>query len=616
MEHNEHEFLFNIQSNPLKTKNDTQVLFRELINPLVNSFCKNTSHLFLNNTSALYNDQIAGLEAFSRPLWGLGPFWAGGGQKDITWKLYIEGIQNGVDPTHEEFWGYPGDYDQRTVETASFGLTLALHGEELFEELTDESKENLVDWLQSVNDAKTPDNNWNLFKVMVNVGLSKLGVEGNESKNEEAFERLESYYLGNGWYSDGLTEQKDYYVSFAIHFYCLIYSEMMKNEDPKKAKLFKDRAAIFAKDFIYWFSADGSSFPFGRSMTYRFAQTSFWTAMAFAGVEAIPWGQVKGIVLRHLRWWMQQPIFTKDGVLSIGYGYPNLIMSEDYNAPGSPYWAFKSFLILALSEKHPFWIEEEQYMPQLFEVKVEKEPQMIICRDKYNKHVYALTSGQYAGFEPPHTAEKYSKFAYSNQFGFSISRENYGLNHGAYDSMLALSEKDNYWRARRTCENVDVQGEFIYALWKPWHDVTIETWLIPINLWHVRLHRVQSKRSLDTAEGGFAVPIKDLEQTNRIQYKNYVKTLEGLSGIIDLQDKRDFEIIQTSPNTNMLSPNVTGLPTLSQSIDPGSHWLASAVLAHKDESIFMAYWNTPPEMIVDEESFRIVCGDTERLVNK
>src|SRR5699024_10370751 len=167
--------------------------------------------------------------------------------------------------------------------------------------------------------------------------------------------------------------------------------------------------------------------PFGRSMTYRFAQTAFWSALAFANVEALPWGVIKGIVLRHLRWWMRRPIFTHDGLLTIGYGYPNLIMTESYNAPGSPYWGMKSFLVLALGEEHPFWKQEEQPLPKLDTVKTLKHAQMIMCRDESSDHVYGLTSGQYAGFEPAHTAAKYSKFAYSNLFGFSVSREPYGL---------------------------------------------------------------------------------------------------------------------------------------------------------------------------------------------
>ena len=45
------------------------------------------------------------------------------------------------------------------------------------------------------------------------------------------------------------------------------------------------------------------------------------------------------LVLRHLRSWSNNPdIFRSDGTLNIGYGYDNMNMTENYNAPGSPYW--------------------------------------------------------------------------------------------------------------------------------------------------------------------------------------------------------------------------------------------------------------------------------------
>lgn len=76
---------------------------------------------------------------------------------------------------------------------------------------------------------------------------------------------------------------------------------------------------------------------------------------ALAGEEVLPWPVLKGILARHLAWWLNQPIYDNAGVLTIGYAYPNLQMSETYNAPGSPYWALKSFAFLALPDNHPFW---------------------------------------------------------------------------------------------------------------------------------------------------------------------------------------------------------------------------------------------------------------------
>lgn len=59
-------------------------------------------------------------------------------------------------------------------------------------------------------------------------------------------------------------------------------------------------------------------------MTYRFAFAAFWSAVALADVElAAPlnsWGAVKGLLMRHLRWWAARPhIFNTDGTMNIGF---------------------------------------------------------------------------------------------------------------------------------------------------------------------------------------------------------------------------------------------------------------------------------------------------------
>ena len=53
-------------------------------------------------------------------------------------------------------------------------------------------------------------------------------------------------YKRQGWYSDGATKQIDYYIGFAMHFYGLVYAQTMGEEDPVRAKRFKERAEKFA----------------------------------------------------------------------------------------------------------------------------------------------------------------------------------------------------------------------------------------------------------------------------------------------------------------------------------------------------------------------------------
>src|SRR5699024_773887 len=99
-------------------------------------------------------------------------------------------------PDHKAFWGYTGDFDQKTVETAAFGLALALNGPKLLQQFSQTEIQHLHEWMVAVSKSKTPDNNWNLFKVMVNTGLAQCGLEYDQEANEQAFAKIENYYLG------------------------------------------------------------------------------------------------------------------------------------------------------------------------------------------------------------------------------------------------------------------------------------------------------------------------------------------------------------------------------------------------------------------------------------
>lgn len=133
----------------------------------------------------------------------------------------------------------------------------------------------------------------------------------------------------------------DYYSSsFAIHFLQLLYAKLAGHDEPARAAEFKKRAQMAALDLAHYYDTEGRSIPFGRSVGYRFAMVSFWGAIAYADVELpkpLTWGMVKGIVMRHLRWWQTQAdMWSSSGTLTIGYSYPNMYMAENYNSPGSP----------------------------------------------------------------------------------------------------------------------------------------------------------------------------------------------------------------------------------------------------------------------------------------
>ncbi len=568
--------------NPLRDRQQVKTLLSELLSAVTPYTEDGKSGIDLGNTTTHYGKQIAKMEALSRMLWGIFPLLASGEECDNL-SFYLTAIRNGTHPEHGEYWGDIWDFDQRCVEMAAFGVGLALLDKRLLAWFSPQEQRNLIAWLNQGTRATIPNNNWNYFPIMVQMGCKQAGLPWDRAAVEERFALMEAYYLGDGWYSDGPGRPRDYYISMAFHYYGLLYATHMADVDAERCATLRSRAQRFAQDFITLFSADGSAVPFGRSLTYRFAEAAFWSAAAFSGLEVYSPGVVKGLILRHLRHWLKQPIFDRDGVLSIGYHTPNLVMAEDYNAPGSPYWACKLFLVLALPEDHAFWQAEELPLPQRENPHSIPHANQILLHDARQQHVVMLTSGQLELNNFVNTEAKYTKFAYSSQFGFTLDRGRYGLNHAACDSMLVLSEQDGYYRGRRGCEETRIGQDAIYSRWLAWHDVEVKTWLIPCADGHLRLHQVTTARTLDAVEGGFAVIHNRQTQVELNPKRTSCRVIacNGSSLMASIGDDapREAATVVTPPNSSIMFAETAAIPVLKITLQPGSHWLMSAVFA-------------------------------------
>ncbi|PKE28844.1 hypothetical protein CWS43_18485 [Rahnella sp. AA] len=590
--------------NPLRTRDDVQHLLNDLLAAVSPYTQEGKSGIDLGNTTTHYGKEIAKMEALSRMLWGIFPLLAGGGEcPDLP--FYINAIRFGTDPQHPQYWGEIRDFDQRCVEMAAFGVGLALLDKRLLNHFSVQEQQNLADWLNQGRDAIIPNNNWNFFPIMVQMGFKQAGMPWDKSAVAARFALMETYYLGEGWYSDGPGRPRDYYISMAFHYYGLIYAQNMADVDAPRAAVLRERAQQFAQDFITMFSASGAAVPFGRSLTYRFAEAAFWSAAAYSKLEVFTPGIVKGVILRHLRHWLKQPIFDRDGVLSIGYHAPNLAMAEDYNAPGSPYWACKLFLVLALPQDDAFWEAEEAPLPELANARCIPHASQILTRDAAGQHVVMLTSGQIELNNFVNTEAKYTKFAYSSQFGFTIDRGRFGLNHAGCDSLLMFSENDGYFRGRRDCAETHITESMIYSRWLPWHDVTVRTWLIPCGDWHLRVHHVENQRPLTSAEGGFAV-IQEPATLTEISLDGRSVTVSarnGISRIVCLDDvaPRNADTVVTPPNSSIMFAETASVPLLTGALPAGSHWLITAVCASATQDIHSL---VAPEVVREGKQLR------------
>ena len=549
------------------TRQDYKEALLSMLEPLKKYYSPGRALVQVGYTGAPYGEKTAGLEGFSRILWGLVPLWMAG-EKSCLDEFIPEGIRSGTDPGHPEYWGEYHGCHQAYVEMAALGYALLAAPAHVWEPLSRDERARFADWLRQINQNEVADNNWRFFRVLVNCGLRNVGEAYSQERLEEDLARLDEFYLGDGWYSDGPTAQRDYYIAFAMHFYSLIYVAFCEKEDPGRCQRYRERARTFAADYIYWFGAKGEALPYGRSLVYRFAQAGFWCALAFVNEEAFSWGVIRGIVSRHFRWWFSQPILDAEGKLTLGYAYPNLTMCEGYNSPNSPYWAFKSFLVLALAEDHPFWTEKEEELPRLDSCRLLPHAGMLIQRGE-DGYVTALTYGQYADWEPSFTAEKYEKFAYSSYFGFQTARGYNQLHLTAPDNMLAFL-RDGLYHVRRKCQKTVCREDAIESVWSPMEGVTVETQISPCGKGHTRKHRIHADRPCTAVEGGFPLPVHEPEEVRAQKCDNQISIsgTYGSSRIKLLEGQGKAGWLMCEPNVNVLHPR-SGIPYFSYEIPQG-----------------------------------------------
>lgn len=572
----------------LHTKKDFQDCMLSILEPLKSYYSEEKARLTLGVTMAHYDIGATWMEAFSRPLWGLVPYWAGGGKEPEFEEIYRKGLTAGTDEKNPEYWGECTYFDQRFVEMAAISYGIMFAPEVVWDPLTEEQKENLSNYLNKINEHPLPVCNWILFAVLVNIAMKKVGRRYSPEMLEEYLEGLETFYLGEGWYRDGDSGQKDYYISFAIHFYSLIYAVVMEKDDPERAKKYKARAMEFVKQFIYWFDEEGEAIPFGRSLTYRFSQVSFFSVCLLAGLEPFPIPVMKGLIARHLRTWLKRPIFDRDHVLTIGYGYPNLTMAERYNAPGSPYWGMKVFAFLLLPDDHPFWSAEEAPLPKLAPACPQKYADLFVYH--YGNHTTAFAPGVYSPNGHGQIVAKYGKFAYDTRFSISVAKSCYELHENAPDNMLAFWI-DGYVYVRRICEASKITDTGVWSKWSPYPGITVETTITPDAEGHTRVHKITSEIDCVAYDCGFAVSRGDFRDIGFAEKVDGVSAQASnefcnctVSAVVDenvqvneVADKPPVGyMITADPNTNLLYTK-TKIPAVKYHIHKGSQEIVTRV---------------------------------------
>ena len=131
----------------LETKEDFRQWMDKVLSPLKPLYSEGGARLHLGDSGVTYPQVSIEMEAFSRPLWALVPFWAGGGEDQEFEAIYRKGLTSGTDRDHKEYWGGFTDYDQRFVEMAAIASGIIFAPEKVWEPLTEKARGNLAGWL-------------------------------------------------------------------------------------------------------------------------------------------------------------------------------------------------------------------------------------------------------------------------------------------------------------------------------------------------------------------------------------------------------------------------------------------------------------------------------------
>ncbi|MFI1163515.1 DUF2264 domain-containing protein [Streptomyces sp. NPDC020801] len=295
-----------------------------------------------------------GLEGYARTL-----LLAAFRRSEAALQRYADGLAAGP----LGVWPRIEDRGQPLVEAASVALALRLTRPLLWDRLDEAVRQRTAAWLGDALTAETWPCNWELFPVTVGGFLLEAGHQPEVCRKaiDHGLERIEQWYVGGGWYSDGPGRAFDYYNGWAMHFYPVLHAHLAG--DAELLDLYGGRLEAHLAGYARLFGGDGAPMHQGRSLTYRFATTAPLWLGALTGRTPLAPGETRRLASGALKHFLDAGAVDERGLLSPGWLGPDEEVLQGYSGPASPYWAGKGFLGLLLPAGHEVWTAPEEPGP-------------------------------------------------------------------------------------------------------------------------------------------------------------------------------------------------------------------------------------------------------------
>ena len=499
---------------------------------------------FIDDKVCLVADHISfecsKMEELFRPLWGIAPLLSKkkytitvcGQECDLAEalrKVILIGSDENDPRCFSRFASNRHEHlfaNQMITEFAPLCIAMTQAPEVLWESYSDEEKLRVASWIRNWAVCALENswqNNHYWFPMLAVTALEKLGIDCGDvdSAMSNGFAVLDSMYISHGWYKDGAFGRFDFYLAWSHHVYPILWASLAEGTrfyDKVRAETYKKRTEEFFDYFTHMFDADGSVPAFGRSLSYRFAESAYFAAVAYASCD-VDLGLARRIIVKNVSYFMDNMIMPESGVLPTGYLYESVGLAENYTSSGGAYWCAKTFLVLDLPDDHPFWTADESTMPiEDGEFLINSAPEnidMLLEGTKeagvtlYNNSAMCYTFENGCGGRFGDMPSCYSKFVYNSRAGFGISSPDMI----SLDNMIALETSDAAMTSRRNgFINEGVKDGIIRSSHKPFSndDSVITTWMLPLGGgYHLRAHKVTLTRAYRVIEGGFSVGAYD-----------------------------------------------------------------------------------------------------------
>lgn len=341
--------------------------------PVIHNLAEGTLHKNMpvesaSGETAGYED-MTHLEAVGRTLAGVAPWLAlpdddtkeGQMRKQMREEV-LKGLKNAVDPNSPDKLNFT-KHAQPIVDAAYLAHAFLRAPEALWEPLDDVTKQRYIESFKVLRDRTGAYNNWLLFTGLTEAFILQQGDKADPFRMKIAKNKIQEWYVGDGWYSDGSKFSMDYYNSYVIHPMMVEMLEILKTRNLATEEEYvqaMDRMIRHAEYCERIIGPDGRYPAFGRSVTYRSAafQSLADVALHEKLPEFIKPAQVRcALTAVHHNLYDGDQNFDENGWLVLGFNGHQPEAADTYTSTGSLYMATLSFLPLGLPADNPFWTD-------------------------------------------------------------------------------------------------------------------------------------------------------------------------------------------------------------------------------------------------------------------